>query len=252
MTDTTSSPPPERAAPPRRSRGRGLGCLLVAAVLLVGGVVAAVLWLPRLVNQLSMQTGAAPITLTDYPTAAEVAAQRSQQNTQLESYGWVDQEAGVAHIPILRAMGLVAEQGLPVAGESAAGPVEDDLFLDPDMAQFLVEPGAGAPEIVVQADQQSAVDLASVTYQEHVLPIFERHCAECHGADDPEEGLELTRYRTTINGSMHGPVIQLGDPDNSYLVEQIVSGQMPKRGEPLSSAEIEIISAWIAAGAPEN
>jgi hypothetical protein len=36
------------------------------------------------------------------------------QEDQLNSYGWVDQNAGVAHIPIDRAMDLVVEHGLPV------------------------------------------------------------------------------------------------------------------------------------------
>jgi mono/diheme cytochrome c family protein len=253
MTNPTSSSPPERTALARRARGSGAGCAIAVVVLLVGGVVAAVLWLPRLVDQLAVQAGTAPITLDDYPTAAQVRMQRAGQSAQLEGYGWVDQEAGVAHVPIARAMALVAEQGLPVAGTaSESGSAADEPLFDPEMGQFLVDPAVMAPPAEEPAVDLNAMDLTNVTYQEHVLPIFERHCAECHGADDPEEGLELTRYRTAMNGSIHGPVIEPGDPDNSYLVEQIVSGQMPKRGEPLSPAEIEIIIAWIATGAPEE
>jgi hypothetical protein len=37
-----------------------------------------------------------------------------KQEGQLNSYGWIDQQAGVAHIPIERAMDLVVERGLPV------------------------------------------------------------------------------------------------------------------------------------------
>jgi hypothetical protein len=37
-----------------------------------------------------------------------------KQEDQLNSYGWVDKSAGVAHIPIDRAMGLIVERGLPV------------------------------------------------------------------------------------------------------------------------------------------
>ena len=42
------------------------------------------------------------------------------QEDQLNSYGWVDQNAGVARIPIGRAMDLIAEHGLPTlpAGEA--------------------------------------------------------------------------------------------------------------------------------------
>ena len=37
-----------------------------------------------------------------------------KQEGQLNSYGWVDQQAGVAHIPIERAMDLIVARGLPV------------------------------------------------------------------------------------------------------------------------------------------
>jgi hypothetical protein len=36
------------------------------------------------------------------------------QENQLNSYGWVDEKAGVAHIPIEQAMQLTAQRGLPV------------------------------------------------------------------------------------------------------------------------------------------
>jgi len=41
------------------------------------------------------------------------------QENQLNSYGWVDQKAGVVHIPIDRAMELIVQRGLPVANPSA-------------------------------------------------------------------------------------------------------------------------------------
>src|ERR1041384_6937289 len=40
---------------------------------------------------------------------------REEEDAKLSSYGWVDQSAGVAHIPIEQAMKLVAERGLPVS-----------------------------------------------------------------------------------------------------------------------------------------
>lgn len=42
---------------------------------------------------------------------------RAGEDAALDSYGWVDQKAGVAHIPIGRAMDIVAEKGLPVRDE---------------------------------------------------------------------------------------------------------------------------------------
>jgi hypothetical protein len=40
----------------------------------------------------------------------------------LNSYGWVDQKAGVVHIPIEHAMELVAQRGLPVRPQEGAAP----------------------------------------------------------------------------------------------------------------------------------
>ncbi|MBV9623327.1 MAG: hypothetical protein JOZ14_05035 [Acidobacteria bacterium] len=51
---------------------------------------------------------------------------RYREEETLNSYGWVDQNARVAHIPIARAMQLVAERGLPTtprAGKVPLSPV---------------------------------------------------------------------------------------------------------------------------------
>lgn len=44
---------------------------------------------------------------------AEYDVYRLSAEETLDSYGWVDQKAGIARIPIDRAMDLVAERGLP-------------------------------------------------------------------------------------------------------------------------------------------
>ena len=43
---------------------------------------------------------------------------RSGEEVLLHSYGWVDRNSGVVHIPIERAMDLVMERGVPVREES--------------------------------------------------------------------------------------------------------------------------------------
>jgi mono/diheme cytochrome c family protein len=97
-----------------------------------------------------------------------------------------------------------------------------------------------------------------VSFQEHVLPIFERSCVQCHGGERPEgglrteEGLSLKTHEDIMAGSWNGSVIEPGDVENSYLIEQIITGRMPKEGPDLSPAEIEIITAWVEAGAPDN
>ena len=44
----------------------------------------------------------------------------TDQENQLNSYGWVNKEKGVAHIPIERAMELVAQRGLPTVPQGSA------------------------------------------------------------------------------------------------------------------------------------
>ena len=91
-----------------------------------------------------------------------------------------------------------------------------------------------------------------------VLPIFEQRCAECHGGQDEngeirtEASLNLLSYEGVMAGSEFGSVIEPGDAEGSYLLELIVEGDMPEEGDPVPAEEIDIIRAWIAAGAADN
>lgn len=38
---------------------------------------------------------------------------RAEEETRLKSYGWIDEEKGIVHIPIERAVEILAEKGLP-------------------------------------------------------------------------------------------------------------------------------------------
>jgi hypothetical protein len=51
---------------------------------------------------------------------AELAQVRARENRLLQGYGWVDREAGIARIPIDRAMALLVERGWP-AGDGPEG-----------------------------------------------------------------------------------------------------------------------------------
>ncbi len=56
-------------------------------------------------------TAAAPQLLAR--PEGELKQVRQQEKERLEGYGWVDQTAGVAHIPVERAIEIVAARGLP-------------------------------------------------------------------------------------------------------------------------------------------
>jgi hypothetical protein len=51
---------------------------------------------------------------------------RLQEEETLATYGWVDQKAGVVHIPIERAMDLIAQRGLPTRSQENAGQNQSD------------------------------------------------------------------------------------------------------------------------------
>lgn len=48
---------------------------------------------------------------------------RYGEEEKLNSYGWVDEKAGVAHIPIEQAMKLIAERGLPTTPKAGTVPL---------------------------------------------------------------------------------------------------------------------------------
>ncbi len=85
-------------------------------------------------NPLVQQTQAdtrlvAPAEITKFPQPRlesnerlEIKDFRVQEERTLHSYGWVDQPAGVVHIPIDRAMQLLAQRGLPVRAQTGAVP----------------------------------------------------------------------------------------------------------------------------------
>jgi hypothetical protein len=46
-----------------------------------------------------------------------LAAHRRQEQATLDTYGWIDRQAGIVRVPITRAIELTLTDGLPIAGE---------------------------------------------------------------------------------------------------------------------------------------
>lgn len=106
---------------------------------------------------------------------------------------------------------------------------------------------------VLPTDTPVAVtDTSLVSFSQDVLPILENRCVRCHGGERTEEGLVLRTYADVLAGSWNGPVIEPGSAAESYLIEMITSGKMPKRGPRLLPAEVQTITEWVDAGAPDN
>lgn len=74
----------------------------------------------------------------------ELKQVRQQEKERLESYGWVDQTAGVAHIPVERAIDLVAARGLPTRAAAPAATATASANAAP-VVTTTVTGGAAAP-----------------------------------------------------------------------------------------------------------
>jgi hypothetical protein len=88
------------------------------------------------------------------------------------------------------------------------------------------------------------------TYQATFATLFAGRCAFCHGGPEPKGELDLTSYEGLLKGGRGGPAIVPGDPDASLLIQR-QSEPRDHFGQVLES-ELQALSAWIAAGAPER
>ena len=93
----------------------------------------------------------------------------------------------------------------------------------------------------------------AVSFQDDILPIFERACTSCHGSLG---GWDASTYQSVISTGDNAPVIIPGDPSNSLLAQKLQGTHtqgdiMPPSGK-LPQAEIELILEWIEAGAENN
>lgn len=225
----------------RSSSGPG-GLVLAAGALLLGLIVVIVVLALFLLGLFGWPQGETAPVLTARIPPETVVARRQLEEARLNSYRWLDKGASVVSIPISQAMSLIADSNLPV-GEPTATPTPT---VTPTSA---VTP---TPETGPTPTPVPTVDLANVSFANNVLPLFEEHCARCHGGDNPEQGLRLTSQAEVLAGSVNGSVVEPGDVENSYLIDQIVTGRMPKEGPKLTPAEIEIITAWVEQGALDN
>ncbi|QEF98223.1 Planctomycete cytochrome C [Stieleria maiorica] len=91
----------------------------------------------------------------------------------------------------------------------------------------------------------------NLTYEQDIRPIFRAHCFDCHGATgELEGGLDLRLVRLIKDGGDSGAAIVPGKPEESLVIERVVSGEMPPGDHNVPSDQVETLRQWISAGAP--
>ena len=83
-----------------------------------------------------------------------------------------------------------------------------------------------------------------------IVPIIEQHCIGCHSPGNKKGDLSLA----TIDDLQVNEYVVADDADHSYLIEVVTSQDgeppaMPKEGDPLNVAEVNLLKQWIREGA---
>ena len=93
---------------------------------------------------------------------------------------------------------------------------------------------------------------AEISFTDHIRPIFERSCWNCHGEASQLSELDLRTREAAVQGGVRGPALVPGRAEDSRLYRMLAGlddPPMPMAGDPLSEAELMAIRTWIDDGA---
>jgi len=107
---------------------------------------------------------------------------------------------------------------------------------------------ADSPEVVALPEK--------VSFNEHIRPIFAKHCVACHGGVKQAAGISfIYREQATGEGESGLTPITPGSPEESYALDRVSDPdpetRMPpaEHGPPLGEHQIALLRKWIEQGA---
>lgn len=101
----------------------------------------------------------------------------------------------------------------------------------------------------------SAYAQENITFDDHIFPIFESKCLNCHNPDKKKGDLDLSTYLGAMAGSSGGKVALAGDGGSSKIFTVTVHTEepvMPPEGDKIPKKDADLIRAWIDGGLLEN
>jgi len=107
---------------------------------------------------------------------------------------------------------------------------------------YTAGPGAKTGEMLAQRRHEQF-------FESKIAPLFAKNCLGCHGAASHKGMLNLARRTDAFKGGESGKVILAGKPNESLLIEHVISGDMPPEGPALTETEINDLQQWIKNGA---
>src|SRR3954453_12573135 len=93
---------------------------------------------------------------------------------------------------------------------------------------------------------------AKVSYYKDVRPVFQQHCNGCHQPAKPMGGYVMTTHADLLKPGERGKAgVVAKKPAGSCLIDPIKpldtgKAEMPKGRDPLTPAQIKLITDWVA------
>lgn len=94
-----------------------------------------------------------------------------------------------------------------------------------------------------------------ITYDDHVKPILQQSCFNCHNPDKARGGVDLASYGGLMRGGSAGEIVASQDPDGSSLLgvmSHTLEPKMPPNGGKVPDKQLEVIRKWIEQGLRET
>ncbi len=98
------------------------------------------------------------------------------------------------------------------------------------------------------------ISFGAPDFRKDIQPILETQCLRCHGAGKEKGDLRLHDKEHFLTGGSSGSLLQPDKRGISLLIDRISlppedDEVMPQEAEPLSPEQIEMLKAWVEAGA---
>ena len=98
-------------------------------------------------------------------------------------------------------------------------------------------------------------DLPPVSFENEIFPVLQQRCLRCHGEALTEGDLRFDAGREAVaQGGQTGSNILGSRSADSELFRRIISTEvgyrMPKEGDTLSAAQVDLVKRWLDQGAP--
>ncbi|MBI3963314.1 MAG: hypothetical protein HY335_11230 [Deinococcus sp.] len=157
-------------------------------------------------------------------------------------------------LPVAAVAGLIVVIGLYTfttfeqTAIATVPPAETAPIVAPASALVPPPPQPPSPSPEPPPEPAELPPIGEVSFASDLEPLLQAECTICHGERLAIAGLKLTDYQSFSTGGQSGPPFVPGSPEQSLVIAKL-QGKHPVQ---LTSRNLEMLKAWIAAGAQDN